>query len=267
MSDRHDEHDANYSGTVIKALDILACLADHQHPMTAQAIAKACSISRPTAYRLLATLGSRGFVRTDGNYQYSLGTRLLSLGRIVLNSIDLPELARPYLFELCSISNETANLSIMDETELLYIGKEESLHTAQKQVFVNMRSDVGTRIMPHCSAMGKAILAYLSPTALDALLQKSLPLKVYTAHTIIDPEVLQHELVQIRQQGYAIDDREVDDGTRCVAAPIFDNSGQVAAAMSIAGPTYRLKLDRLHELSPEVRRVALALSRQLGYTG
>ncbi len=267
MSDHHDENDANYSGTVIKALDILACLAEHRRPMTAQAVAQACDISRPTAYRLLATLGSRGFVRTDSNYQYSLGTRLLSLGRIVLDSIDLPELARPYLHELCSISNETANLSILDETELLYIGKEESLHTLQKQVFVNMRSDVGTRIMPHCSAMGKAILAYLAPETFEALLQKSLPLKVYTSHTIIDADDLRRELEQICQQGYAIDDREVDEGTRCVAAPIFDNSGQVAAAMSIAGPTYRLKLDRLHELSPEVRRVALSLSHQLGYTG
>ncbi len=267
MSDRHDDSDANYSGTVIKALDILACLADHQRPMTAQAIAKACDISRPTAYRLLATLGSRGFVRTDSNYQYSLGTRLLSLGRIVLDSIDLPELARPYLHELCSISNETANLSILDETELLYIGKEESQRTAQMHISVQMRSDVGTRIMPHCSAMGKAILAYLAPATFEALLQKSLPLKVYTSHTIVDPDALRRDLEQIRQQGYAIDDREVDDGTRCVAAPIFDNSGQVKAAMSIAGPTYRLKLDQLHQLSPEVRRVALVLSRQLGYTG
>src|SRR5262249_54576773 len=110
----NDVNDANLSGTVIKALDVLDCLAQYSRPMSAQEIARACSISRPTAYRLLTTLMSRGFVRSDGNYNYLLGTKFLSLGQIVLESIDLQALARPCLHELCSLSNEAANLSIVD---------------------------------------------------------------------------------------------------------------------------------------------------------
>ncbi len=267
MSHSPESNDANLSGTVIKALDILERLAEGRRAMSAQEIAQACRLSRPTAYRLLTTLMSRGFVRVDDNYQYSLGTRLLSLGRIVLDRIDLQELARPYLHELCAISNETANLSILDGAETLYIGKEESPQSSQTPISVQMRSNIGTRLALHSSAMGKAILAYSTPDARQSLLSRTTPLKRYTLNTITDPDALARELERIRQQGYATDDREVDDGTRCVAAPVFDSGGRVIAAMSIAGPAYRLTLDRLHRLSGDVIRVTQALSRQLGYSG
>ncbi|MBX3064348.1 MAG: IclR family transcriptional regulator [Anaerolineae bacterium] len=265
MTDDRDVSEANYSGTVIKALDVLDCLAQHRRPMTTQEIARVCGMSRPTTYRLLATLLSRGFVRSDSDYNYSLGTKFLSLGKIVLDSIDLQELARPYLHELCQLSNETANLAILDGTELLYIGKEESVQNSLSPVFVQMRSTVGTRVMLHSTSMGKAILAHLTADQVQAILERTTPLKAYTAQTITDLTVLKREMELIRGQGYALDDREVDDGTRCVAAPVFDSSGQVIAAMSIAGPAYRLTIEQLTQLAAQVMRVAVALSRQLGY--
>ena len=267
MFDNRDISNANISGTVIKALDVLECLAQYSRPMSAQEIARICSLSRPTAYRLLTTLMSRGFVRSDGNYNYLLGIKLLSLGKIVLDSIDLSELARPHLHELCLISNETANLAIVDATDLLYIGKEESPQNAQTPIFVQMRSKVGTRISLHCAAMGKAILANLPSEERQSLLNQTMPLKPYTAKTITNLDTLNYELERIRQHGYAIDDREVDDGTRCVAAPVFDSTGHVIAAISIAGPAYRLSLDRLYQLSKDIVRVSQALSKQLGYIG
>lgn len=267
MSIDRDGNDANLSGTVIKALDVLECLAQHGRPMSAQEIAKICTMSRPTAYRLLTTLMSRGFVRSDGNYNYLLGTRLLTLGKIVLDGIDLQELARPHIHELCLLSNETSNIAIVDGSELLYIGKEESPQNAQTPIFVQMRSKVGTRIMLHSSAMGKSILANLPAEECQTLLNQTIPLKSYTANTITSVDALNYELERIRQHGYAIDDREVDDGTRCVGAPVFDGTGHVIAAVSVAGPAYRLSLDRLHQLSKDVVRVSQALSKQLGYIG
>jgi IclR family acetate operon transcriptional repressor len=108
-------------------------------------------------------------------------------------------------------------------------------------------------------------LAFLPPESLQTHLDRMVPLKRYTAHTITDPDVLLKELEEIRVRGYAIDEREVDEGTRCVGAPVFDSSGQVAAAMSIAGPAYRLTLDTLHQFAGEVMRVTRDLSRELGY--
>lgn len=267
MSADREPNEANFSGTVIKALNVLDCLAQHRRPMSTQEIARACGMSRPTTYRLLSTLLSRGFVRSDGDYNYSLGTKFLSLGKIVLDSIDLQELARPYLHELCQLSNETANLAILDDTELLYIGKEESLQNSLSPVFVQMRSTIGTRVMLHSTSMGKAILAHLAADQVQAILERTTPLKAYTAQTIIDPTALRRELDRVRERGYAIDDREVDDGTRCVAAPVFDSSGQVIAAMSVAGPAYRLTIEQLTQMALEVMRVAQALSQQLGYGG
>lgn len=266
MSEHTDANDTNFSGTVLKALDVLDCLAEHRRPMTTQEIAKACSMSRPTTYRLLTTLMSRGFVRDDGNYQYALGTRFLSLSNIVLNDINLLKLAGPYLHELSVISKETANLSILDGTEILYIGKEESRHAAEMPMMV-LRTTVGTRLMLHSTGMGKAILAHLPQAERQALIEKTLPLKAYAVNTITDPDMLAKELEITKSRGYAIDDREVDDGTRCVAAPIFDNSQRVIGAMSIAGPAYRLTTDHLHRLSTEIVRVTQAISEQLGYVG
>jgi DNA-binding IclR family transcriptional regulator len=267
MSDHTDANDANFSGTVLKALDVLECLAEYRRPMTTQEIAKACAMSRPTTYRLLTTLMSRGFVRDDGNYQYALGTKFLSLSSIVLNDINLLKLATPHLHELCLMANETANLSILDGAEILYIGKEESRSSTEMPMMVQLRSTVGTRLMLHCTGMGKAILAHLPAQEQYALIEKSLPLKAYAVNTITHPDKLVQELDRIRERGYAIDDREVDDGTRCVAAPIFDSSQRVIAAMSIAGPAYRLTPDHLHRLSPEIIRVTQTLSGQLGYVG
>ncbi|MEZ4671283.1 MAG: IclR family transcriptional regulator [Anaerolineae bacterium] len=267
MSDHTQENDINYSGTVIKALDILDYLAEHRHPMSTQEIAKGCGMSRPTTYRLLTTLMSRGFIKDDGNYQYSLGLKFLSLSRLVLDELDLVEVARPFLHELCTISNETANLSILDNGELLYIGKEESLNHSGMPALVQLRSTVGTRLKPHSTAMGKAMMAYLPLEERETLLESSLPLKAYTVNTITDLDALRRELEQVRQHGYALDDREVDDGTRCIAAPIFDNTRQVVAAMSVAGPAYRVTRDTLNQLSREVVRIAHNLSHQLGYVG
>lgn len=266
MSDPIDANDANFSGTVLKALDVLECLAEYRRPMTTQEIAKACAMSRPTTYRLLTTLMSRGFVRDDGNYQYALGTKFLSLSSIVLNDINLLKLASPYLHELSVISKETANLSILDGTEILYIGKEESRQSAEMPMMV-LRTTVGSRMVLHATGMGKAILAHLPHAERQVLIEKTLPLKAFASNTITDPAALAEELDRTQQRGYAIDDQEVDDGTRCVAAPVFDSSQRVIGAMSIAGPAYRLTTDQLHRLSSEIIRVTRALSEQLGYVG
>jgi len=265
MTKSGDENGRNFSGTVIKALDVLDCLADHAQPMTTQKIADACGLSRPTTYRLLTTLMSRGFVRDEGGFRYALGLRLLSLSRRVLDDLNLVELARPYLYELCTLSGETANLGIADGMELLYIGKEESPNRTELPQLLQLRSSVGARLSLHATAMGKVLLAMMPAPQREALLGSFPPLKAYTVNTITDIEALQRELESIRAQGYAIDDGEVDDGTRCVAAPVFDSTGRVVAAMSIAGPAYRLTRDRVQSFSNEVKRGAWKLSAQLGY--
>ena len=113
------------SQTVLKSLDVLDCLATTRRPLSAPEIAKLCRMSRPTTYRLLTTLMSRGYVMVDEDYNYSLGTKILELARVVIDMMNLPKMGQPYLHELSQLSQETAYMSILDDTKILYIAKEE----------------------------------------------------------------------------------------------------------------------------------------------
>ena len=112
MASLATSQDTNLAQTVLKALDILECIALANHPLSAAKVAKLCNISRPTAYRLICTLTARGYVAEDDDTHYRLGTRALSLSQNVLDSLDLPELAQPYLRHLSDITNETTYLSM-----------------------------------------------------------------------------------------------------------------------------------------------------------
>lgn len=250
------------SQTVLKSLDVLDCLAAARRPLSAPEIAKLCHLSRPTAYRLLTTLMARGYVMVDEDYNYSLGTRILGLARVVLDTMNLPKMAQPYLHELSQLSQETAFMSILDDTKILYIAKEEGPQVQASQSF-QMRSNVGTRLDLHSSGMGKAILANLPADERNILVAR-LPLTRHTDHTLTDQAALIKELEQIHQRGYAIDDCEGDDWVRCVAAPVYDGGSQVLGAISIAGPAHRMTLEHVHQLSTDVIRVTQALSKQLG---
>ncbi len=258
MSAKGVLNESNLSQTVLKALDILECVADADRPLSAAAVAKRCDISRPTAYRLLCTLAERGYVAHVEGSAYRLGAQALSLSKKVLDALDLPELAKPHMRNLSDVTNETVHLSILDNTEILYIAKVESSQS------VRMASNIGARNKLHCTAMGKAILAFL-PGPDQARLIEQLKLTGCTATAITDRTALAEELARVRAQKFAIDDEESEDGVRCVGAPIFDHTGRVFAAISISGPAYRLSIARLNALSSLVIEAARVISGTLGY--
>jgi DNA-binding IclR family transcriptional regulator len=251
-------NEANLSQTVLKALDILECIAPAEQPLSAAEVAKLCNLSRPTAYRLICTLTTRGYATQDDATHYRLGTQALSLSQNVLDSLDVPELAQPYLRHLSDVTNETAYLSILDDGEILYVGKAESSQS------VRTHTKIGSRNMLHCTAMGKAILAFLSESDRGNLIER-LELTANTPNTITDRAVLIEELASVRVQKFATDDEESEEGVRCVGAPIFDHTGLVFAAISVSGPAYRLSASRLIALSSLVMDTAKTISGRLGY--
>jgi len=258
MSIKHVPNEANLSQTVLKALDLLECVAESDRPLSAAEAAKRCKVSRPTAYRLLSTLVARGYAAHVEGSAYRLGTQALSLSKKVLDSIDLPELAKPHMRQLSDVANETVHLSILDKTEILYIAKVESSHS------VRMTSTIGTRNQLHCTAMGKAILAFLPATDQTKLVEQ-LKLTGCTTTAVTDRAALVEELARVRAQKFAVDDEESEEGVRCVGAPIFDHTGRVFAAISVSGPAYRLSVSRLIALSSLVIDTAKAISGRLGY--
>jgi DNA-binding IclR family transcriptional regulator len=250
---------ANLTQSVLKTLGILECLAAAERPLSVQQVARQCSLSRPTTYRHLATLLTRGYVATtqDGG-RYQIGARVLSLSKSFLDRLDLPELAKPDMSELSRISGETVHLAVLDGTEILYVGKVDGSQS------VHMHCTLGTRNPLHCTALGKAILAFLPSEERTALLDQML-FTARTPSTITDRAMFEEHLELVRIQGYAIDDMEIEEGIRCVGAPVFDHTGYVIAAISTSGPAYRLPLPRLYELSDAAVRAGQAISGKLGY--
>ena len=245
--------------TVLKALDVLECLAASRAPLSAQDVAQRTGLSRTTAYRLLTTMTARGYVVADPDARFRLGIGLLRLGSVVLDRLELPEIAQPEMRELTCEVGETTFLGVIEGGEVLYLARVESPQP------VRLYSVVGTRNPLHCTALGKAMLAFLPAPEREALV-RARPLEARTPRTLTDPEVLLHHLEEVRRQGYAVDDVENEEGVRCVAAPIFGHDGRPVAAISVSAPAYRLPPENVEALSRKVRRATGIISARLGAT-
>ncbi len=252
-------NESEFSQTVLKALAVLECVADADRPLSASEVAGLCKISRPTAYRLLTTLAARDYVTQVNGPYFRLGAQALSLSRKLLDSIDLPELARPYLRRLGDATNETVYLSTLDDAEILYIAKIESTQAIRTSCVI------GTRNNLYSTSMGKALLAF-QPADEQAEMIEQIEMVALTPKTITERAALIEELDKIRRQKYAVDDEENEEGVRCAGAPIFDRTGRAFAAISVSSPAYRLSMARIDELSPLLLEITGSISARLGYT-
>ncbi|WP_243358820.1 IclR family transcriptional regulator [Fundidesulfovibrio terrae] len=225
-----------------------------------KALSEETSIPAPTVHRLLGVLGRSGYVRQDpDSRQYHLSLKLLELGAKVRTGLDLAAAARPLMRELAESTRETVNLVVFDNQEAVYVEQESGARS-----MLRMFTRVGARVALYCSGVGKAFLAAGSDeAALDYL--AGVEAVRHTPRTIVAPEALLDELARIRRHGYAVDDEEMEEGVRCVAALILRASGEPAGAMSLSGPSARLTPERLPELGLTLARAAEAISAELGW--
>lgn len=156
------------------------------------------------------------------------------------------------------VTAETVNLAVISGLDILYLDVLESPHSFR------LVSQIGSRRPLHCTGLGKAMLAFLSESERNSALVSLRPEKL-GPRTITSIPKLKKELEKIREQGFAVDDEEAGVGSRCVAAPIFDQSGNVAAAISVSGPTTRIDRAKLIEIAKAIREGAQTISRNLGY--
>ncbi len=178
--------------TVDKALSVLEFLSGQPQGRRGSEIARALGFHPATTHRLLSTLEARGYVRKDPVTKcYTLGLKCLELGGAVLASIELPSIARPYLEALQAETGETVHLMINDRGQGIYLTKIESEHR------VRMASQLGRRSYLHCTAVGKAMLAFMDEKEVDAIIEEH-GLPRFTPNTITDKEILKKELLTIR---------------------------------------------------------------------
>lgn len=242
-----------------RALKILEVLGNNQKGLGVTELAHEVDLHKSTVHRLLGTLVQRGFVEQDSDTErYKLGLKIIELSNKMLTNMEIRQEARPYLEQLMEYANEVVHLCVLRQGEVVYIDKVECPST------IRMYSQIGRRGPVHCTGVGKAILAYLPEEEVVRILQeKGMPRK--TANTITEIDAMLIHLEEIRTQGYSIDEVENELGIRCVAAPVWDHSGQVVASISIAGPESRVTKERVPELAIKLKETGLEISRRLGY--
>ncbi|MEJ2262150.1 MAG: IclR family transcriptional regulator [Anaerolineales bacterium] len=245
----------------MRGLSILSLFSYETPALTLTEIVEATGINKTTVFRIVATLEKAGYLMRDSDTRrYRPGIKVLQLGFTAISSLDIRQVARPYLVQLSQQVGETVSLSVLDGMEIVYIDR------VRNQQIVGVVLGMGSRLPAHCASMGKAMLAHLPPEELRRRLDQA-GLKPRTPKSLVDWAALEDELERVRQQGYAINDEELEIGLRAVAAPIWDSSSQVVAAANITGSAAMLSLERLEsELALAVRHTADQISRALGYS-
>jgi IclR family transcriptional regulator, acetate operon repressor len=245
--------------SVERTLDILEALVEFGSEVGLVEISQAVSLPLATVHRLLGTLIQRGYVKQNRqNRKYSLGFRALQMGSDMRQRFSLRLEARPFLQHLMQSCGESANLAVLDDGEVVYIDQ------AQSSRILRMFTQIGNRLPAHSTGSGKIMLAFAPPEVGDGVIRRY-GLLERTPHTITDAEVFKRELERIRHNGYALDDQEHEEGVRCVAAPVRDESGQVVASLSVSGPVTRLSDRQVELIIPEVVESGEKLSSRLGF--
>jgi IclR family transcriptional regulator, acetate operon repressor len=252
----HDKTDQNTIQSLDRAMVILDRIAA-SGGMTLSEIATALDQSPATAYRVLTTLAGRAIVEQDPLQQtWHVGAGAFRIGSAFLRRTNLVERARPVMRALMEATGETANLGVEQGDMVLFVSQVET-HESIRAFF-----PPGTRSPMHASGIGKALLAQFPEPRVRAIAARGLP--GFTDRTLTGAEALLADLAAIRARGYSVDDEEKNDGMRCVAAPIFNATGEAVAGISISGPAARVTPARLAALGAEVRRAADTLSGALG---
>ncbi|MFZ5753767.1 MAG: IclR family transcriptional regulator [Bacillota bacterium] len=247
--------------SIDRALDILLLLQQEGREMGITQISSALGIYKSTVYRTLATLEKRGFVHQNpDNGKYWLGLKIYSLGMLVKEKLTIKNLAYPYAKALSDKFREVVHISVLDNSAEIY-PKHIIIDKIETQQVLSVTPPVGSSAPCHSSSVGKCLLAFSPPGYLERFIGKELP--KYTEKTIVGWPQLLAELADIREKGYAIDDEELELGLTCVGAPILGRNGEVIAALSLSGPTSRVKSDRFGEIVTEVRRTTSDISNLL----
>ena len=225
-------------------------------------LARTLGCQKGTVFRLLSTLKNEGYITQDEESEkYSLTLKLFKIGSNTVNNLDLNNVSLPIITRLSKLSSETIHLCVLENAQLVYLQKIESTHSLK----VTMMSRVGQSTPLYCTGVGKVLLAYQNIEKIQRYLRNT-KFEKFTAHTIVDPYDLTLELEKVRSSGIAHDNEEHELGVRCVAAPIFNQAGNVIAALSISGPTVRMVSEKLKFMRELVKNAASEISVKIGFS-
>jgi IclR family transcriptional regulator, pca regulon regulatory protein len=232
--------DRDFIQSLDHGLAVLEAFSAKSQSLTVSQAAEIAGLTRATARRVLLTLLALGFVRCDDGREYTLTPRVLRLGYTYLSSLDLRELAEPFLTELADRTRESASLTMLDGTDAVYMARVPTPRV------MAVSAKVGSRVPAYATSMGRVLLCHLPAERLDAYFREA-KLARLTSHTVTDERELRTILEAVRQQGWALVDEELEDGLRSIAAPIRDRDGGVTTALTVCGHAGRVTVEQLHD--------------------
>jgi DNA-binding IclR family transcriptional regulator len=222
-------------------------------------LSRKLNLGKSSVHRFLSILKGLGYVdKNQNSKKYFATLKLFEIGAMVRGRNQLVKMARPYMEELGNRFHETVNLAFFENNEVVYVDKVESVQT------LRMDLTIGRRVPAYCTALGKVFLAYLPEDHLGRYCEE-VQFKPTAQKTITSTKELIKNLELVRKEGLAIDDRELDNGIRCIAAPVSDISGKVIAAVSIAGPSSRITMEMLKQFKVPLLEATRMISQKLGY--
>ncbi|MEM7734293.1 MAG: IclR family transcriptional regulator [Deinococcota bacterium] len=242
-----------------RALEILSCFSEETPEWGVSELSRHLNISKSSVSTILTTLAQEDLVQQlPMSRRYHLGLGCLSLGFLSSTRIRLRDIAYPYLESLLQ-DNRIIYLAIPYKNEVMYI---EALYPSKRNI---NHSALGRRAPMHCTGIGKAMLAFMSSETIDIFAAS--PLQSFTANTITDKKALVNELKRTKEQGYATDIQEREEGIQCVAAPIRSNDGTVIAGLSVSGSSSEISKDKFPDIAHEVIEVSRDISRKIALLG
>jgi IclR family transcriptional regulator, KDG regulon repressor len=245
--------------SVDRALKILT-LFSHRHPaLGVTEISQALGLSKGTVHGLIRTLLRQGFLQQDlPSRRYRLGLKIYELGIILAGSMEINQKAAGPINQLAKTTGLVCRLSIWDGDSMVITSD------ASPRPRAVLPYQFGPRVHAYCSAMGKAVLAFLDPKELKNYLDRT-QLSAFTTSTITQKEALVAELEDTRKRGYAVDREEAVPGMVCLGAPVFHREGHVAGAISVSGSVARMLGDKMDGIAEELMKTAAEISRYMGH--
>ena len=232
-----ESRSAEFVRSLERGLAVIKSFSRERPALTLSEIADLTGLTRAAARRFLITLRDLGYVGSDGRL-FSLRPRVLELGYSYLSSLPVWELAKPHLEELADRVRETTSASVLDGTEIVFVARVET-----KRIMA-LTLGVGSRLPAWATAMGRVLLADLSPAQLDDYFAK-VRLEPLSARTVTDEAELRGIIEQARIQGWTLVDQEVEEGVRSLAVPIRTPNGPAAAALTVCSHAFRVSVERV----------------------
>jgi IclR family pca regulon transcriptional regulator len=252
------------SQSLERGLAILSSFHSDRPLIGVSELSRGLDLSRSTAHRYVATLAKLGYLQQDpDSKRYRLGPKVLDLGFSAINSMDLREIAAPHLRQLSDETGHTVNLAILDGADVVYIERCRAAGPSQREIDLNLH--VGARLPAYCTAMGKAILAFVPEGRLEEIIER-IDFEPRGPNTLTNAKAFRAELARIRISGIAVNNEELAYGLRSIAAPIHSRANEVVGALNLAVHRTMVSMDELiARFGPAVTQTSRDISHSMGH--